>query len=75
MDSLVSLNCRYATPLKIGQSNRQKVEPNPDNPATWSNATLRQWVSTTSNGKIDPEILCPHESGSQLLRIPETGAL
>lgn len=49
-----------------------QIEPNPNNPANWTNNTLRDWVQTKSNGKINPEVLCPFESGMQLLRIPET---
>lgn len=66
---------RYAAPIKIGQSNRKKLAPNPDNPATWSNETLREWVTRTSSGAIDPDALCPIESGIQLLRIPESAFL
>ena len=49
-----------------------KVEPNPANPANWSNERLREWVRDRSRGGIDPDKLCPFESGMQLLRIPET---
>ncbi len=71
----ISMSCntlRYVTPLRIGQSNRPKVEPNPDNPGNWTNATLRDWVKANSNDKVDPEIFCPYESGMQILKIPET---
>jgi hypothetical protein len=29
-------------------------------------------VTSHSNGKVDPQILCPFESGMQILRLPET---
>ncbi len=35
---------RYAAPIRIGQMNRERRAPNPDNPATWTNAALREWV-------------------------------
>jgi hypothetical protein len=68
MATFYNIGCRYATPLRIGQTNRQKVEPHPNNPASWNNLTLRQWVASTSNGKIDPDVLCPYESGMQVSR-------
>ena len=43
-----------------------KVEPNPANPANWSNEKLREWVVRRSKGRIDPDKLCPFESGMQV---------
>ncbi len=63
---------RYAVPIKVGQMNRDRLPPNPKNPATWSNAELRRWVDKTSRGAVSADTLCPHESGMQLLRVPET---
>ncbi len=63
---------RYTVPIKIGQLNREKAKPNPKNPATWSNAVLKEWVHETSGGAVSADMLCPHESGMQLLRVPET---
>ncbi len=63
---------RYAVPIRIGNSNQPMLEPNPDNPATWSNEQLRNWVTKKSNNTVNPDVLCPYESGTQLLRLPET---
>lgn len=62
---------RYVTPIRVGQSNREKIEPNPKNPANWSNSELRHWVETASKGAVNPDILCPFESGRQILRLSE----
>ena len=48
------------------------MEPNPANPANWGNERLREWVRRRSKGRIDPDRLCPFESGMQMLRMPET---
>jgi len=72
-DVAMTLNTlRYAAPIRVGASNRVKAKPNPDNPASWSNAQLREWVLKASNNGVDPEKLCPWESGMQVLRVPET---
>ena len=71
-DVSMSLNTlRYVTPLKIGQTNLEKVKINPDNPANWDNDKLRNFVQEKTKGSIDPELFCPFESGMQILRIPE----
>ena len=71
-DISMSLNTlRYVTPLKIGQTNLEKVKINPDNPAHWDNEKLRNFVKDKTKGSIDPELFCPFESGMQILRIPE----
>jgi kinesin family protein 2/24 len=62
---------RYVTPIKLGAQNREKIRPDPRNPASWSNAEMRGWVAANSRGRVDPETLCPWESGRQLLRLPE----
>ena len=73
LDLPTSLNTlRYAAPIKQGGQGRAKVEADPRNPAHWDNARLRTWVSEASKGAINPEHLCPWESGRQILRIPET---
>ena len=70
-DVNMSLNTlRYAAPLKIGQS-RDKIVPNPDNPANWTHETLVEWVHKASKNEVNCDILCPYESGMQLLRLPE----
>ena len=70
-DSAMTMNTlRYVAPIKVGEP-KVKVAPNPDNPANWDNATLRNWVQVESCGKIDSDILCPVESGMQMLRMAE----
>ena len=72
-DAAMSMNTlRYVTPIKIGQFNKEKIAINPDNPANWTNEQLREWVLIKSKGNVDAGILCPFESGLQLLRLPET---
>ena len=72
IDISMSLNTlRYVAPLKIGQT-REKVKPNPENPANWSHEELVNWMKLASNNQIDLEILCPYESGMQILKMPET---
>ena len=56
----------------MGQSLRQKVLTHADNPAGWDNVTLRHWVTSHSKGQVDSDVLCPFESGMQILRLPET---
>ena len=73
LDLPTSLNTlRYAAPIKQGGQARAKVEADPRNPAHWDNARLRTWVTEASRGAVNPDQLCPWESGRQLLRIPET---
>jgi len=75
-DNAMTLNTlRYVTPIKAGLKNRTKVISNPDNPATWSNEKISEWVENESNGKISSEKLCPWESGKQLLSLPESEIL
>ncbi|KAI9193152.1 P-loop containing nucleoside triphosphate hydrolase protein, partial [Polychytrium aggregatum] len=63
---------RYVGALRIPVPKLQPA-PNPADPSTWSNATLSQWVREKSpKSLVRPEILCPTESGRQLLRVPES---
>ena len=72
IDISMSLNTlRYVAPLKIGQT-REKVKPNPENPANWSHEELVNWLKLASNNHIDLATLCPYESGMQILKMPET---
>ncbi|KAI8807855.1 P-loop containing nucleoside triphosphate hydrolase protein [Cladochytrium replicatum] len=71
-DNPASLNTlRYVQPLKIDIP-RVPVPsgPDPKNPMTWNNTYLREWV-TKRDASILPDILCPFESGKQILRLPE----
>lgn len=62
---------RFMGPLKVQSSvTRPRPINSPDDPATWDNETLRNWVTATYP-KVCPDILCPTESGKQLCRIPE----
>ena len=75
-DNAMTLNTlRYVAPIKMGVKNRTKIIPNPKSPASWSNQTLVEWVKVESNGKIDPQSLCPWESGKQLLSLPQAEIL
>ncbi|KAJ3342745.1 hypothetical protein HDU93_001317 [Gonapodya sp. JEL0774] len=69
-DTSATLNTlRYIEPLRVPiPKARFHMEFNAKNPATWDNAYLRKWVAISP---VDPEILCPTESGRQILRIPE----
>lgn len=71
---------RYAAAIKIPpppkkqlSENQLKIDPN--NPATWTNKELKQWVFDKSNKTINPDTFCPFESGMQILRLPETEVL
>ncbi|KAJ3196094.1 hypothetical protein HK101_010115 [Irineochytrium annulatum] len=70
LDATQSLNTlRYIGPLKVAAPPRSGPL-DPDDPSAWSNETLRAWVRATSK-VANCEILCPTESGKQVLRIPE----
>ena len=74
LDQAMTLNTlRYVGPIKQGNHNRKKVEVDPRNPSNWDNAKLRSWLAGPgSNGlKIKLDLLCPFESGRQILRLPE----
>lgn len=62
--SMTMNTLRYLAPFKVGEL-KEKTKPNPDNPANWSNDVLRAWVTTRSSGAINPDLLCPYESGMQ----------
>ena len=71
IDISMSLNTlRYVAPLKIGQA-REKVKPNPKNPANWSHEELINWAERASKNQINVKSFCPYESGMQILKIPE----
>ena len=74
LDQAMTLNTlRYVGPIKQGNHNRKKVEPDPRNPSNWDNDKLRSWLLGASGSKlpINLELLCPFESGRQMLRVPE----
>ncbi|ORY44460.1 P-loop containing nucleoside triphosphate hydrolase protein [Rhizoclosmatium globosum] len=70
LDTNHSLNTlRYVSPLKV------EVPPiteaaSPNDPVSWSNTKLQEWVKQNST-QIDPAVLCPTETGKQLLKLPE----
>ncbi|KAJ3331949.1 vacuolar protein sorting-associated protein 45 [Blyttiomyces sp. JEL0837] len=73
LDVPQSLNTlRYIGPLKVAAPKIAKA-PNPDDPAGWNNERLREWVIGAQGKlvKISPDVLCPTESGKQILRLPE----
>ncbi|KAJ5632719.1 P-loop containing nucleoside triphosphate hydrolase protein [Penicillium lividum] len=62
---------RYAEMLRSAQPMRKSVAYDPANPNTWSNKNLRSYIRIQSGDpSITPSDLAPHESGTQLLRIP-----
>ena len=73
LDQTMTLNTlRYVGPIKTGSHNLKKVEPDVRNPSNWDNARLRTWfLETFPNLKINLDLLCPFESGKQILRLPE----
>jgi len=73
LDQTMTLNTlRYVGPIKTGSHNLKKVEPDPRNPSNWDNARLRTWLlETFPNLKINLDLLCPFESGKQILRLAE----
>ena len=73
VDTNMTLNTlRYIGAFKQGVRNRVKEVLNPKNPANWDNEKFSDWVHRTSKGRIDPLVLCPYETGRQMLRLPET---
>merc|ERR1711936_825551 len=73
LDQTMTLNTlRYVGPIKTGSHNLKKVEPDPRNPSNWDNTRLRSWLAEAGNNlKINLDLLCPFESGKQILRLPE----
>ena len=74
LDQAMTLNTlRYVGPIKQGNHKRKKVEADPRNPSNWDNAKLRSWLVEAGSGKlrINLDLLCPFESGRQILRLPE----
>ncbi|KAI9105625.1 P-loop containing nucleoside triphosphate hydrolase protein [Phlyctochytrium arcticum] len=45
-------------------------DEDPKNPSTWSPSTLHTWIQK-EYPQILPSVLCPYESGKQLMRLPE----
>ena len=63
---------KFASSIRIGNNQKLKLEPNPRNPAEWTHEQLAAWVRRTAKGKVDPEKLCPFETGRQMFKLPET---
>ncbi|KAJ5729754.1 P-loop containing nucleoside triphosphate hydrolase protein [Penicillium malachiteum] len=62
---------RYAEMLRSSQPTQKAAAYNPAIPTTWSNKDLRSYIRIKSgNPSISPIDLAPHESGTQLLRLP-----
>jgi kinesin family protein 2/24 len=65
---------RFIVPIKVGSTlkkSQSHLEPNSENPITWTNEMLREYIRTQSRGKLDCDQFCPFESGKQLLALPE----
>lgn len=70
IDLKQSLNTlQYVGPLKMAPPAIPKL--NPKDPSNWTHTAMQLWITTNST-KIIPSILCPIESGRQLLRLPES---
>ncbi|RKO91727.1 P-loop containing nucleoside triphosphate hydrolase protein, partial [Blyttiomyces helicus] len=67
--------CRTIVIANVSSKVTPTIKPPPpsrNDPATGTNADLRQWVETLPPCcRVDPEFLCPIESGAQLYRLPE----
>ncbi|KAI8918358.1 diatom spindle kinesin 1 [Powellomyces hirtus] len=73
LDAQQTLNTmRYIEPLRVTLPPQPTaVVDDQTNPATWTNAYLRKWIlANYLGGKVDPNMLCPTESGKQLCRVP-----
>ncbi|KAJ3092820.1 hypothetical protein HK100_006836 [Physocladia obscura] len=71
LDTGHSLNTlRYISPLKV-EIPVTSESTSPEDPTSWSNTKLKEWVNEHSE-VINAEILCPTESGKQLLKLPES---
>jgi len=62
---------RYAVPIKVALRKSQVTKADPRDPGNWDHDKLVEWIMKTSGGLIDPAVLCPTESGAQLVRMPE----
>ncbi|KAI9334349.1 P-loop containing nucleoside triphosphate hydrolase protein [Zopfochytrium polystomum] len=74
LDTTQSLNTlRYTAPLKVSTPAHRPEQEDEKNPATWTNARVRAWLARhpLARGRVDADVLCPTESGRQLLRLPE----
>ncbi|KAI8833732.1 P-loop containing nucleoside triphosphate hydrolase protein [Chytridium lagenaria] len=73
LDTSQSLSTlRYIAPLKVSVP-KSEIIISPNDPSHWSNERLREWVLRAQGDvkSIDPDVLCPKETGKQLLRLPE----
>ena len=64
----------YIAPIKIGASEKVTVSlasDIPENPTTWTNSYLKNWVLEYSNGQINVDSFCPYESGRQLITMAQ----
>lgn len=62
---------RYAEMLRVPVPKVKAAVYDPEAPMTWSNAQLRDWITSNSGTPaIDAALLAPFESGMQLLRLP-----
>ncbi|KAJ1554711.1 hypothetical protein HK405_004275, partial [Cladochytrium tenue] len=73
VDTSMTLNTlRYIEPLRVPVPRPTGPPPRdvPKVPSTWTNAYLRGWLAK-AYPLLDPSVVCPTESGRQLLRVPE----
>ncbi|KAH6891527.1 P-loop containing nucleoside triphosphate hydrolase protein [Thelonectria olida] len=62
---------RYAEMLRVPVPKAAAPKYDASKPSTWSNSQLREWISTNSGSpEVSAQIVAPHETGKQLLRLP-----
>ncbi|KAF7538882.1 hypothetical protein G7Z17_g12549 [Cylindrodendrum hubeiense] len=62
---------RYAETLRVLLPRKPPVVDDPRAPVTWTNKKLQEWIQENSGSPpVDPAILAPTESGTQLLHLP-----
>ncbi|TGZ81225.1 P-loop containing nucleoside triphosphate hydrolase protein [Ascodesmis nigricans] len=63
---------RYADMLRAPAPRSKSMAYKPNEPRTWSNAQLKEWITKNSGDPpIDADKLAPTESGIQMLKMPK----
>ena len=65
---------RFITPLKVcatKKSDKTHLEVDSENPATWTNEMLREWMQFQIKS-LDVFSFCPFETGKQILSITDS---
>ncbi|KAI8810182.1 P-loop containing nucleoside triphosphate hydrolase protein [Cladochytrium replicatum] len=70
LDAAQSTNTlRYIAPLKVAVPPPPK--PDPQNPSTWTNQQLRDWIASHNIPNLEPAIVVPTETGRQMSMLSE----